>query len=213
MMRAAWLALPSLIQVPVLAGAIVLVPSFGPLREVTRQQEPSASYRVSRVTVEGASEFRPDQVVRLSKLKTGQVLNGPAIARARAAILRAYANRGRIQARVQIQQELKPPGPAAQQGVVAVRIEITEGAVFLLRRLEFIGNATTRDTIVRRRVLQQEGEPYSQELMEKSVARLNDLGRFEILTMADIEMRVDEKEHFVDLVVHLKEINRSQTRR
>jgi outer membrane protein assembly factor BamA len=94
---------------------------------------------------------------------------------------------------------------------IASLLSLTLGAVQAAPK--FIGNATTRDTIVRRRVLQQEGEPYNQELMEKSVARLNDLGRFEILTMADIEMRVDEKEHFVDLVVHLKEINRSQTRR
>jgi hypothetical protein len=49
--------------------------------------------------------------------------------------------------------------------------------------------------------------------MESSLNRLNALGRFEKLTMADVEIRVDEKEHFVDLLIHLKEIKRNQTRR
>ena len=102
--------------------------------------------------------------------------------------------------------------PSKEQGV-DVSILIDEGAVFLLRRLEFIGNATTRDQIVRRRVIQQEGEPYSAELMEKSVNRLNRLGRFEKLTIEDVEVRIDEKERVVDLLIHLKETKRSQTRR
>ena len=66
---------------------------------------------------------------------------------------------------------------------------------------------------MRRRVLQQEGEPYSPELMDKSLNRINGLRRFETLTLANVESRVDEKERIVDLLVHLKEIKRSQTRR
>ena len=154
-----------------------------------------------------------DQIINLSQLSVGKVANEQTIATARDAILRAYANRGRIKAGVRIQPDFKPAVPGAKLGVVAVSIEIDEGAVFVLRRLEFIGNATTRDRIVRRRVLQQEGEPFSQGLMEKSLDRLNALGRFEKVTMADVERRVDDNERCVDLVVHLKEIKRGQTRR
>lgn len=195
------------------AYAIVLHATVGSSRGVIRQKEQVASYRLSKVTVGGANAISPDQIMNLSKLKAGQVANKQTIAQAREAIQRTYANRGRIKARVRIQSDFKPALPGAKLGVVAVAVEIDEGAVFVLRRLEFIGNATTRDRIVRRRVLQQEGEPYSEELMEKSVDRLNGLRRFEKLTMADVEIRVDEKERFVDLLVHLKEIRRSQTRR
>ena len=114
---------------------------------------------------------------------------------------------------MRIQPDFKSALAEGRQGVADVSIQVDEGDVFRLRRLEIIGNAKTRDQIVRRRVLQQEGEPYSQELMEKSLNRLNRLRRFEKLTMADVEIRVDEKDPFVDLLVHLKEIKRSQTRR
>ena len=195
------------------ANTIARHGSVDSISGVTRQKEQTARYRVSKVTIEGANTFSADQIISLSKLKVGQVVNEQIIAKVRDAILRAYANRGRIKASVRVQPDFRSAVPGAKLGVVDVSIEIDEGAVFVLRRLEFIGNATTRDRIVRRRVLQQEGEPYSEELMEKSVDRLNGLRRFEKLTMTDVEIRVDEKERFVDLLVHLKEIRRSQTRR
>lgn len=197
---------------PAPTNAIVLHSPVGLSRGVIRQQQPS-SYRVSKVTVEGAEAFSTNQIVTLSKLKAGQVVGEQTITRALEAIRRAYANRGRIKASVRIQPDFKSALPVAKQGPVNIRIEIDEGAVFLLRRLEFVGNETTRDQIVRRRVLLQEGAPYSEELMEKSLNRLNDLRRFEKLTLANVESRVDEKERFVDLLFHLEEIKRTQTRR
>jgi outer membrane protein insertion porin family len=194
-------------------NAIVFYATVSSARGVIWQHEQPARYRVSRLTVEGASAFSSEQILNASKLKAGQVVGEQTIARARDAILRAYANRGRIKAKVRIQPDFKLTVPGAKLGIADVSIKIDEGAIFVLRRLEFVGNETTRDQIVRRRVLQQEGEPYSQELMEKSLNRLNALGRFAKLTMADVERRVDEKERFVDLLFHLKEIKRSQTRR
>jgi outer membrane protein assembly factor BamA len=194
-------------------NAMVLRPPSGSSRGVIRQQRQPAYYRVSKVTIEGATAFSADQITNLAELKVGRLVGEQAFAQAREAIGRAYANRGRIKAKVRIQPDFKPVLLGAKQGVVDVIIEIEEGAVFRLRRLEFIGNKTTRDRIVRRRVLQQEGEPYSQELMEKSVNRLNGLRRFEKLTMADVESRIDEKEFFVDLLVRLKEIKVRRTRR
>jgi outer membrane protein insertion porin family len=165
------------------------------------------------VTVEGANAITTDQILNVSKLRVGQVVNEQSIQKARDSILRYYANSGRIKAVVRIQHDVRPAVPGEKLEGVDLRIEIVEGALFVLRRLEFIGNETTRDRIVRRRVLQQEGQPFNQGLMEKSVNRINSLGRFKKLTMADVEMRIDEKEGFVDLLVHLKEIRRIQTRR
>jgi outer membrane protein insertion porin family len=214
MMRAVSFALLLLLREPATQiNASVLHSTVGSSLGVIRQQEQPASYRVAKVTVEGADAFSAAQIINLSRLKAGQAAGEQTPTQAREAIQRAYVNRGRIKAIVRIRPDFKSPLQGAKQGIVDVSIEIDEGAVFVLRRLEFIGNETTRDRIVRRRVLQQEGEPYSQELMERSLNRINGLRRFRRLTMADVESRVDEKEHFVDLLVHLKEIKRSQTRR
>ena len=93
-------------------------------------------------------------------------------------------------------------------GLVGIAININEGSVFQLRRLEFVGNATTRDQIIRRKVLLQEGTTYNQDLMDKSLRQINNLKLFETLTMADVEIDTDEQQKIVDLRIHFKEIKR-----
>lgn len=185
---------------------------------VISQSNRHACCNVGDLEVEGAGTFTRDQIVELSKLKVGQLASEHTIAQATERLRRAYGNRGYIMANVNIEPDFKSPPPEARHGVVDIVIKVDEGAVFRLRRLEFVGNATTRDRIVRRCVLQQEGEPYSQDLMERSVKRLNGLRlnglrRFKSITMASIESHVDERDHIVDLLVHLKETRRNRTRR
>lgn len=191
------------------AGAWVVPSDGGGEYRVISQSKPQGCCRVADVRVEGAKTFSTDQIIELSNLKSGHVAGEHMIAQARERVRRAYANRGHIKARVVVEPDTKLP-QEARQGVVDVVIKIDEGAEFRLRRLEFVGNKTTRDRIVRPCVLQQEGEPYSQDLMERSVRRLNalrlnGLRRFKSITMASIESHVDEREHIIDLLVHLKE--------
>ena len=51
------------------------------------------------------------------------------------------------------------------EGIVDFIITIEEGKQFTLRRLEFIGNTFTRDNVLRREVLLNEGDIYNQTLL------------------------------------------------
>jgi outer membrane protein assembly factor BamA len=194
------------------AGTAVIPSGAGTSNRGISQANRQACCTVADVRVEGATAFSTDQIIQLSKLKSRRVAGEQLIAEATERLRRAYANRGYIKARVNIEPDPKPLSEA-KQGVVDIAIKIDEGAVFRLRRLEFVGNDTTRDWIVRRCVLQQEGEAYSQHLMERSVRRLNGLRRFKRITVASIESHVDEQEHIVDLLIHLEETRLSGTRR
>ena len=48
-----------------------------------------------------------------------------------------------------------------------------------MRRLEFLGNTFTRDNVLRREIIVNEGDIYNQSHFEYSVLRLNQLGYFE----------------------------------
>ena len=98
-------------------------------------------------------------------------------------------------------------------GLVGIAININEGSVFQLRKLEFVGNDTTNDKIIRRKVLLDEGTTYNQDLMDKSLRQINSLKLFETLTMADVEINTDEQQKIVDLLIHFKELKRNQNRR
>ena len=55
------------------------------------------------------------------------------------------------------------------------------------------GNTTTRDKVIRREVMVNEGEFFSTQLMDISLLRLNQLGFFDILKDEDAEQKPDPK--------------------
>jgi len=53
-----------------------------------------------------------------------------------------------------------------------------EGKQFFVRRIDFSGNVTTRDKVIRREILLDEGDIFNNHLWELSILRLNQLGYF-----------------------------------
>ena len=75
-----------------------------------------------------------------------------------------------------------------------------------MRRIDFQGNLNTRDKVIRRELLIDEGDLYSQQLWETSILRLNQLGYFDPLKPEDAAtMTRDTKTNTVDLLLKVKE--------
>ena len=55
-------------------------------------------------------------------------------------------------------------------------VKMNEGKQFFVRRIDFSGNTTTRDKVIRRELLIDEGDPYNTDLWRLSILRLNQLG-------------------------------------
>ncbi|HET6840606.1 MAG TPA: outer membrane protein assembly factor BamA [Candidatus Angelobacter sp.] len=89
---------------------------------------------------------------------------------------------------------------------LTLNIDIDEGKPFFVRRIEFQGNTTTRDKVIRRELLLQEGQVYNYRLWELSVLRLNQLNYFNTLKAEDdTERKLDEQNGTVDLTVKVSE--------
>src|SRR5205085_5930417 len=97
------------------------------------------------------------------------------------------------------------------EGVADFVITIDEGKQFTLRRLEFTGNTFTRDNVLRREVLMNEGDIYNQNYYEFSILRLNQLGYFNPIDKdKDADFRTNEEEGLVDVTVKVSEKGRQQ---
>ena len=99
--------------------------------------------------------------------------------------------------------------------LVNLTIDIDEGKKFFVRRIEFAGNTTTRDKVIRREVALEEGQVYDERLWKLSLLRLNQLGYFEQLKPDDpnvTETHLDEKNGTVDLTLKVKEKGQEQHR-
>ena len=92
----------------------------------------------------------------------------------------------------------------------AKRIDITlrfvEEKQYYVRRIDFSGNTTTRDKVIRRELLLDEGQLFNQRAWELSILRLNQLNYFDRIE-ADkaVEIRRNTKEGTVDLNLKLRE--------
>ena len=87
-------------------------------------------------------------------------------------------------------------------------IDVDEGKQFYVRRIEFQGNTTTRDKVIRREIALEEGSIYNSRLWELSLLRLNQLGYFDQLKPDDpnvTDRKLDEKDGLVDLTLKVHE--------
>jgi len=92
----------------------------------------------------------------------------------------------------------------------AKRIDITmrfnEEKQYYVRRIDFSGNTTTRDKVIRRELLLDEGQLFNKRAWEISILRLNQLNYFErIEEDKAVEIKRNTKEGTVDLNLKLKE--------
>jgi outer membrane protein insertion porin family len=93
---------------------------------------------------------------------------------------------------------------------VDLTMDVDEGHQFFVRRIDFQGNTTTRDKVIRREMLIDEGDLYSQQLWETSVLRLNQLGYFDPLKAEDAAtITRDTRTNTVDLLLKVKERGRN----
>ena len=72
------------------------------------------------------------------------------------------------------------PNPTIDEAkkTVCFNIDMDEGKPFYVARIEFQGNTVTRDLVIRRELLLQEGQVYNSHLWELSLLRLNQLDYF-----------------------------------
>ncbi|MBI2819315.1 MAG: outer membrane protein assembly factor BamA [Acidobacteria bacterium] len=89
---------------------------------------------------------------------------------------------------------------------IDMSFDLEEGKQFTVRRIDFAGNTTTRDKVIRRELLLQEGSLFNSRLWELSLLRLNQLDYFERLEPDKAaEIQPNNAEGTVDIALMVKE--------
>ncbi len=188
---------------------IPLLRKSGPGLRITIPIEVGRRYRISKLEEKGVTIFPPGVVSAVTGLKVGDIASAKTIQDGVFKNIKdLYGARGYIQADVNLVPEFVDK--TAEEGEVTFTIEVEEGRQFMLRRLEFIGNTNTRDVVLRREVLLNEGDPYSKNLWDLSILRLNQLGLFEEIKEKDAITRTDDRNQTVDIDLQVKEKGRQQ---
>lgn len=169
-------------------------------------------YRLGEFKVEGNSIFSEDQIRAVIGLNKGDIANGEKVSKGLFENLKKfYGQQGFIEYTAEPVPTFKDNPQNPDEGIVDFTVTIEEGKQFMLRRLEFVGNTFTRDNVLRREVLINEGDIYNDAYWEYSVVKLNQLGYFNPIDKdKDVDRRTNDEEATVDLALKVSERGRQQ---
>ena len=93
-----------------------------------------------------------------------------------------------------------------KDATIDLTLTADEGKQFFVRRIDFTGNTTTRDKVIRREIMLDEGDFFNSRLWELSILRLNQLGYFEVLKAEEAAtIQRNTQTNTVDITLKVKE--------
>jgi outer membrane protein insertion porin family len=171
---------------------------------VTIKIEENDQYRVGDVRVTGSKEFNEDIIKAVLGLQQGAIFNETLLRKGFENLKKLYGSRGYINFTPVPQQDFDEA-----KKLVNLIINVDEDRQFYVNRIAFSGNTTTRDKVIRREVMVEEGNVFNSALWDVSLQRLNQLGYFEEVKPEDAEVKPQPVEPKVDITLKVRERNRN----
>jgi outer membrane protein insertion porin family len=177
-------------------------PNKGKRIDIQIPIEEGSRYRLGSITFTGNKAVNNVKALRSTfAVKDGEWFNAQMVGKGLENLKKAYGQLGYINFAA-----IPKPTFDEDKKTVSMVIDIDEGKPFYVSRIEFQGNTVTRDKVIRRELMLDEGSVYNSNLWEYSLLRLNQLEYFEPLKVEeDSEAHQDSDAGTVDLLLKVKE--------
>ena len=162
-------------------------------------------YRVGALKFEGLTVLKEDFVRGFFKTREDEVYNDSRFKKAYEKLRDVYGSLGYFQWTGGTERK-----PDAERKVVDVTVRMEEDKQYFLGKLNFIGNDSTRDKVIRREIYMNEGDVFNTEALKMSIKRVNQLGYFKPMESAPEIQPSPEKDNQVDVTFKVEEQNRNQ---
>jgi outer membrane protein insertion porin family len=160
-------------------------------------------YRLNKINFVGVKLFKaPESLMSaLFQMKSGDIFSTAKLKKGMENMRKLYGNYGYI--------DFVPepsPEPLPNSDKIDLTLAVDEGKQFFVRRIDFSGNTTTRDKVIRRELYIDEGQMFNTHMWELSILRLNQLGYFEVLKENEAaDIKRDTRTNTVDITLKVKE--------
>ena len=177
----------------------------GKATDITIKIEEGEVYRMGKVSFRSAD---PDQglvikeefLQKVFPLKPGDVFSADKIRKALDSYKKLYGEVGYIDFVATPLTDIDD-----KKKIVNLTMELDQQKQFFVRRIEFAGNTTTRDKVIRRELLIDEGQIFNNRLWELSLLRLNQLNFFDAIKPENAELKRNVKAGTVDIKLKVHE--------
>jgi outer membrane protein insertion porin family len=177
-------------------------PNTGKRMDILLPIEEGDRYRLGTITFTGNKAITNVRALRGTfAIKDGDLFDATVIGKGLENLKKAYGQYGYINFAA-----IPKPVFDEQKKTVSLEVDIDEGKQFYVSRIEFQGNTITRDRVIRRELLLDEGQVYNSQLWEMSLLRLNQLEYFEPLKVdQDSEAHQNTEAGTVELLLKVRE--------
>ncbi|MBM3737357.1 MAG: outer membrane protein assembly factor BamA [Acidobacteria bacterium] len=184
------------------------IPVFNPNKPGKRADlkisvEEGRQYKLNQMNFVGVKLFRTPETIfpRVFQMNTGDIFSTGKLRKGIEQMRKLYGEFGYIDF---VPEPSFDPQPNSDK--IDLTITADEGKQFFVRRIDFQGNTTTRDKVIRREILLDEGQIYNTRYWDMSLLRLNQLGYFEVLKENEAaDIKRDTKTSTVDITLKVKE--------
>lgn len=161
-------------------------------------------WKLGEITVEGNEVFSGDLILAQFERPRGGWLRSKVIDDAVESISKLYSSIGYIFATVD-SETVERPGNVAD-----VVIHVDESDQFRVGRIEFEGNDKTRDKVLRRELLLQEGRVMNMTAVQNSLLKIRQLNYFALNEEEPVKFDFDAENKTVDLLIQGEEAERTE---
>jgi len=187
----------------------LLQPGLGKSVDITMPIEEGERYHLGAITFKNNKAIQNSAALRsLIPMRDGDIFSREKMAKGIENLRKAYGEAGYINYTGVPETKFDD-----EKKIINIEFDVDEGKQFNVRRIEFVGNTTTRDKVIRREIALEEGNVYNSRYWELSLLRLNQLGYFDQLKPDDpntTERHLDEKAGTVDLTLKVHEKGKNQ---
>ena len=168
--------------------------------DITIPIEEGAQYRLGKFVIRGNKLFKQEFLAQVLQLKPGDVFNLSKVRKSLETYRKIYGQFGYINftASPDIDADRK-------RHIINLALDFEEEKQYFVHRIEFSGNTKTRDKVIRREVILEEGAVFNTALWDYSILKINQLGFFDPIKKEDYEIKQNNKDSTVDILVKVKE--------
>ncbi|MBZ5562949.1 MAG: outer membrane protein assembly factor BamA [Acidobacteriia bacterium] len=172
--------------------------------DMTIPIEEGVQYRLGKFVIRGNKLFQQKQIMPVLQMKSGDIF---ALSKVRKAIenyTKLYGMYGYINFTASPNIE-----PDNKRRLINLALDFDEDKQFFVHRIQFSGNTKTRDKVIRRELMVDEGNVFNSQLWDLSVLRINQLGFFDTVKKEDYDIKQNTKDSTVDITLKVKEKGRN----
>jgi outer membrane protein insertion porin family len=191
------------------AGLPVPLPMVGRERgkatNISVAIEEGEQYRMGRLVIRSADpdkglSLKRDYLEAVFPLKKGDIFDVDKIRKAIENYTKIYGVYGYVDFTATPAMEVHP-----ENNTIDLTFDFDEQKQYFVRRIEFSGNVGTRDKVIRRELLLNEGDIFNNRYWELSLLRLNQLNYFDPVKPENAEIKRNQQQGTVDILLKLKE--------